>query len=63
MNAKEFNHKNLHCTEDEFNNLLIDLWRLAKNFEDGVKMNVVISKDEIVTFAFVKDGKEIIRYN
>ncbi len=54
-------HKDFNCTEDEYNNLMIDCWKIAKGMKDGVRINVVVGKDEILTFAFIQDQKDIIR--
>jgi len=61
--AKKLTHKDLNCTENEFSDFLLDCWKIAKNLENGTRINIVVGNDEIVTFAFVNDHSEVITLN
>ena len=54
-NCKRLTHKDLNCSEDEFNNFLIDCWKIANSLGNGVKLNVVVGRDEIVQLSFIDE--------
>jgi hypothetical protein len=55
-NAKQLTKDDLGCTENEFSDLLIDMWKLSHDIEairNGASFTVMPMKGDIVVVAFV----------